>query len=505
MLKLADLARRADFDIGPLRVSPARRLVEGPAGSTTVEPIVMKVFLLLLDGAGSVVTRDELFGNAWGGIYVGDDSLNRAVARVRKIASDTAPGLFEIETIPRTGYRVSGEILAHLDTNEPEGAAGPVSRRGLISGGAAALALAGAGAWFGQRSRSSAQFDAIIAEAHERLLKGDPDARTANALQHAVSLRPESAQAWGMLALVNAVIALAPPPGGSTSALGTAQAAADKALALDPREPNALLAKFELEGGMLSWIERDRKLRQIIGIDPRSAGAIAELVLLTQATGLTRESWSWNERALQLDPLSVDALGRRALKLWILGRTSDADRVIDQVRALYPAEHWGWWVRFLIYAMTGRAPAAEAMLNSEPMKIGPAGMGEFWRACLPALGRPSPATVSAAREACLKAAKASGALAGQGVMIMSALNEVGTALEIANGFLLSRGPVVRTGEPPKGDMPDASWRINTQWLFTPPCASMRADSRFLQLCDGIGLTGYWLARGVRPDYQSART
>src|SRR5436305_9505762 len=115
MLKLADLASRADFYAGPLHVSPSRRQVEGPAGSASVEPIVMKVFLLLLDGGGSVVTRDELFGNAWGGVFVGDDSLNRAVAQVRKIAAETAPGLFEIETIPRTGYRLIGPIVESLD------------------------------------------------------------------------------------------------------------------------------------------------------------------------------------------------------------------------------------------------------------------------------------------------------------------------------------------------------------------------------------------------------
>src|SRR5438874_13715318 len=115
MLKLADLASRADFNAGPLRVSPARRQVEGPTGSAGLEPIVMKVFLPLLDAGGSVVTRDELFGNAWGGVFVGDDSLNRAIARVRKIASETAPGLFEIETIPRTGYRLIGPIDESLD------------------------------------------------------------------------------------------------------------------------------------------------------------------------------------------------------------------------------------------------------------------------------------------------------------------------------------------------------------------------------------------------------
>src|SRR3954453_10987423 len=107
MLKLTDLANRADFEAGSLRVSPSRRLVEGSAGSANLEPIVMKVFLMLLDAGGSVVTRDELFGTAWGGVYVGDDSLNRAIAKVRQTGTQVAPGLFDIETIPRTGYRLS--------------------------------------------------------------------------------------------------------------------------------------------------------------------------------------------------------------------------------------------------------------------------------------------------------------------------------------------------------------------------------------------------------------
>ena len=65
----------------------------------------MQVLLRLLDSDGRVVTRSELFDECWGGAIVGDDSLNRAIAKIRRIVSEVAPGLFEIETIPRTGYR----------------------------------------------------------------------------------------------------------------------------------------------------------------------------------------------------------------------------------------------------------------------------------------------------------------------------------------------------------------------------------------------------------------
>src|SRR5437868_1332729 len=158
MLKLADLASRTDFNAGPLKVSPARRQIEGPAGSVNVEPIVMKVFLLLLDACSGVVTRDELFSNAWGGVYVGDDSLNRAIAQVRKIAAETAPGLFEIETIPRTGYRLIGPIVDALESSADS--SGPpdttsLTRRSAIGAGAAAAAmLGGAGLWWMTRPRA---------------------------------------------------------------------------------------------------------------------------------------------------------------------------------------------------------------------------------------------------------------------------------------------------------------------------------------------------------------
>lgn len=39
MLKLSDLTLRLDFQLGPMRVSPARRLVEGPTGEAHVQPL----------------------------------------------------------------------------------------------------------------------------------------------------------------------------------------------------------------------------------------------------------------------------------------------------------------------------------------------------------------------------------------------------------------------------------------------------------------------------------
>lgn len=506
MLKLADLAGRSDFDAGPLHVSPARRLIEGPAGHAHVEPIVMKVFLLLLEADGSVVTRDELFGNAWGGVFVGDDSLNRAIAQVRKIATETAPGMFEVETIPRTGYRLTGDIVGLLEVKPDALEQGFFSRRSLIVGGAATAATLGAaGLWWTRRPRSDPRFNELMARGEDIVRNaaaiGDPE--TIRIFEEAVSIRPDNARAWGMLGLVRSMaLQTADPADGAGLAKG-AEEAARKARAIDPKEPNALLTIFELQGYTLDWSERDRTLRQIITLDPRNVVAITELVALLQSAGLNQESWNWNERGLSIVPLSPDLLCRRALKHWIAGRVTQADRVIDQVRDLYPSYNLAAWVRFLILALTGRSRAAQAMLDTQPNLIAAPPAVALWRACLPALDKRSPSTIAAARQACIEASSLAGQLAAQGVMILSGLGEVDAAFDIANGFLLWRGSTVRRGDAQKQLGSDTGWRLGIQWLFTPAAAAMRADPRFLPLCDGVGLTGYWRDRGIRPDYQRA--
>jgi DNA-binding winged helix-turn-helix (wHTH) protein/tetratricopeptide (TPR) repeat protein len=497
MLKLRDLAVRSDFQIGSLHVSPSRRLVEGPAGSIHLQPLIMQAFLLLLDADGDVVTRDQLFDQCWGGNLVGNESLNRVMARVKHIPAEVAPGFFEIETIPRTGYRISGDILPLLQSTPPSN----FSRRALFASSAAAITAAGAGGvWLAGRSGSDREFERLMKEAQAAVRKLRFDDGVARTLEKAVAIRPKDAKAWGLLALVRSLHAqsLSGAPEESPS-IPAAEEAIRKALSIDPRESNALLAMFELQGSTLDLATRDRKLRHIIGLDPSNVIAITELVGLLQSAGLNAESWSWNERALRIEPLSADLLGRRALKLWIAGRVAEADKVVDQVRALYPADGGTWWVRFLILALTDRAQAALAMLKGEPKMLDPA-LATMWEACLPALDQQSAMAIRTARNACLDAARKAGELAAHAVMILAALGEVDASFEIADGFLLWRGKIVRQSEGSKEITNDAAWRNGVQWLFTPPCASMRRDPRFLALCNGIGLTEYWRSRGVRPDY-----
>jgi hypothetical protein len=378
-----------------------------------------------------------------------------------------------------------------------------ISRRAMVGSAVAAAAVGsvGGGLWWAASNGKDPRFDKLLEQAGDPVRNGTADRRTATLLEEAVSIRPRSAKAWGLLALVRSLSTADSDRAHAAAAVADAEKAAQRALSLNPKEPNALLAMFELEGSTLDWITRDQRLRQIIAIDPANFSAVGELVLLTQATGLNRESWNWNERALALVPLSADALGKRALKLWIAGHSFQADNVADRLRALYPDDSWAWWVRFIIFALSGRASAAEGMLPGNPMTGRDAAFLQGWPECLQALDQPLPSNIARARSVCADAVRKSAPLADSAPMVLAALGDLDSAFEIADGILLARGPIVPHEQAGSSTAAlSAGWRVGTQWMWTPPTAAMRADSRFLPLCEGIGLTDYWRQRGVEPDY-----
>ena len=513
MLKLSDLALRPDLQLGSLLVSPARRLVEGPGGHNHLEPLIMQVFLLLLDARGKVVTRTELFEQCWGGVMVGDDSLNRAIAKVRRVGAHVAPGLYEIETIPRTGYRLTGEILNCFDeagaTGKVSTQTSHVSRRMLIGAGAATAAAAGGLGLWSIPSRDKRQFDAVMARGEEAFRNGtafeqanlrenhNPDMMAL--YREAVSLQPESAKAWGLLAYFRVMSADRPQAKDSSRLLLDAQAAIDRALQLDSTEPNARVAKFRIEGRMMDWIARDNVVRDILRTDPRNLLAMMELMPILQATGLTRESWTWNERILQASPLARSFLVFRSMKLWILGRIRESDNVIDRVRGLWPEFGFGRWIRFILFALTDRPRAALAMLDATPTVAGGPDKQEMWRTSLLALDSRARPHIVRARDALLKRANRAPESVNDIVMLLGALGQIDEAFEVTESFVLWRGRFVSSDQADGRKMDDYSRRM-TQWLFTPTLAAMRADPRFAKLCDEFGLTAYWRARNVRPDY-----
>ena len=222
---------------------------------------------------------------------------------------------------------------------------------------------------------------------------------------------------------------------------------------------------------------------------------------LLQSAGRSREALALIERANSIEPFAASVQFPKAQLLWILGRTAEADRVIDRAIQYWPEHQIVRFARFTIYAYTGRPRAALAMLDDKKGKpIYPPPAVSLWRVSLAALDQRSPASIAAARRANLEAVKQDVGLSSQAILVLSALGEVDAAFDIANELLLYRRPVEpRLQAAARQPVKSTGWRF-TPWLFTPPVAPMRKDPRFIALCDGIGLTDYWRTQGVRPDY-----
>lgn len=111
-----DLAREEPFSLGPLIVEPALRQVSiASTSAETIQPRVMQVLVALARAQGQIVSRDALVRQCWEGRIVGDDSINRVISQLRRLAADRGEGCFQIETITKVGYRLTGAAAAKID------------------------------------------------------------------------------------------------------------------------------------------------------------------------------------------------------------------------------------------------------------------------------------------------------------------------------------------------------------------------------------------------------
>lgn len=100
------LAHEADFHLGALRVRPSLSEVGVNGATQHLEPRVMQVLVALVRAKGEVLSRDDLVARCWDGVVVGDDAVSRIISKLRRLSRHDGAG-FEIETMPRIGYRLT--------------------------------------------------------------------------------------------------------------------------------------------------------------------------------------------------------------------------------------------------------------------------------------------------------------------------------------------------------------------------------------------------------------
>lgn len=139
----AEYAFEQGFLLGELRIDPHDGQVTGPGGSEKLDPKVMSVLLLLAEHAGHVVSREDLLSRLWPNAVVTDDVLSRCIYELRRQLSQ-AGGDEQlkalIETVPKRGYRLNGEVTP-LPPQPVTRSRRPAARIALIGAGLVAAIM----------------------------------------------------------------------------------------------------------------------------------------------------------------------------------------------------------------------------------------------------------------------------------------------------------------------------------------------------------------------------
>ncbi|WP_306579431.1 response regulator [Pseudomonas sp.] len=101
--------------IGNAQVSLERREVFLDGKPILLGGRAFEVLATLIKAKGRVVGKDELFSQVWAGTVVEDNNLQVQVSLLRKAFGDR--GL--IQTVPRRGYRLAGEISLDVPCQAP--------------------------------------------------------------------------------------------------------------------------------------------------------------------------------------------------------------------------------------------------------------------------------------------------------------------------------------------------------------------------------------------------
>ena len=282
------------FRVGNWRVEPDTGRITKHDGHVVLEPKVMDLLVLLSREPGRVLSRSDIENALWPDTIVGDDTVARAVSRLRRALGDSAQAPSFIETFPKRGYRLLAAVEREADVQ-------PAVRRdtrrrlplpALLFLAFAVAAGAMAALTFLPASKPVAQADVLSERAgdlymrftradneaaivlYERALAADKDhagaqAGLANALVQRVVRWPHQpgAEPAGAGSLAEALDAGLTKTPAATDTLTRAAAMAERAVRLAPRDPDALkalgltlTAQGDLDGA-------ERIYRQAIGID----------------------------------------------------------------------------------------------------------------------------------------------------------------------------------------------------------------------------------------------
>ncbi|NGX15846.1 hypothetical protein [Wenzhouxiangella sp. XN24] len=297
-------------------------------------------------------------------------------------------------------------------------------------------------------------------------------------LESAVARDPRFAEAWAVLAAIHVVMPSYFAEASADEAHDEARAAATRALAIVPQQPEALAVSARLAAERGERLDAVRLMQRSLAGDPNNANSWMwnGLTLLEGGhVGAARASF---EKARRLDPLSGIHLGWLGATLAIEGETEAAKTHLRRARELGwrgPASAW------LLKIAQAEGDHAEAAARYEDWLRDDGRIAaehlEVHRAIAPAVT--DPARRDEARELLLQAAEQWPEQEWVQLFLFVGLEEEALA------EALRAKPL--------------SGQILLMMVWSPADRSFREQPRFLELAEARGLLAFWEAAGW-PDY-----
>lgn len=367
------------YEFGPFRFDLTERVLFRDDQPLNLTPKATDLLLALVERRGRLVEKEELIGIVWPETTVEESNLTHHISVLRKTLGENENGQKFIETIPRRGYRFVGEVkeingvivqseiaaIPHLvETLRATPDTQPQTNRRIrvvaFVGLATLFVFLGIGSWQYARLKKTTQVEQIEFKGdfyHTRFTEGH-SRKAIDQWMQAIALEPDSASAYAGLSetwmfLSDAFIS-------PREAMPQAQAAAVKALRLDPNLAEAHIAmgwvKLRYEW---NWAAAEQEYRQAIALDPKEDAARLLHAFSLNAQGRFDEAQGEMQRASESHPLDQANLWGLGLSFHLAGQYEPA---IEQFRRAIGVEPMSPWAHLpLGWAYEQQGKFAEAI------------------------------------------------------------------------------------------------------------------------------------------------
>jgi DNA-binding winged helix-turn-helix (wHTH) protein len=110
------MTRNRFYNFGPFRLDAARRVLLQGREIVPLMPRVLDLLIVLVENAGSVVSKEELIKAVWQETFVEEGNLTQNISLLRKALGSDPAGPMYVETIPKRGYRFLAPVRVEDET-----------------------------------------------------------------------------------------------------------------------------------------------------------------------------------------------------------------------------------------------------------------------------------------------------------------------------------------------------------------------------------------------------